>query len=285
MSDIMQSQIDGLLADRSDRFREWSRTLVDHSRGGSRALSHPTPEISSWLAACRGDRTSLCGYLTERLGLSAQQVSYLNDWPTPGHMTLNEFANPPQEKEKLIAERLADITYSQAADPLFWTLTSLAGFRSERLNDEHARWLAEKTDWRKATRDALRRIGGAALEARGRLGVFVDHSVSRGWWRVRLAQSIADFSELSVDQCHTELRTNTWSELAEAIASKYTVACDPRLRAELVLTCFSDPDATQRTKRRKIERLARRSLAYCAAIEQTALSERNVGTIIDQVER
>ena len=63
----------------------------------------------------------------------------------------------------LIAERLSDLSFAQAADPLFWVLTSLSGLKYGRLTDEHAHWLAEKTDWRKATRDALRRIGEGSL--------------------------------------------------------------------------------------------------------------------------
>ena len=99
------------------------------------------------------------------------------------------------------------------------------------------------------------------------LGVFLDHSVSRGWWRVRLAESIAKCSDLTVDEAHAELRTNTWAELAEATASKYTVICDPRLRAEAVLACLSNTDRTQRSKQHNIERIARRSLTYCAILE------------------
>ena len=267
MNGTTQEQIDGILADRAEVFREWARTLVDHSRGGAKALAQPTPEIDRWLNACRGGGASLCTYLIDSIALNSQQVSCFADWPTPGPMTANEFANPPPERERLIAERLSDLSFAQAADPLFWVLTSLSGLKCGRLTDEHARWLAEKTDWRKATRDALRRIGGAALEARGRLGVFLDHSVSRGWWRVRLAESIARCSDLTVDEAHAELRTNTWAELAEATASKYTVICDPRLRAEAVLACLSNTDRTQRSKQHNIERIARRSLTYCAILE------------------
>ncbi len=266
MGNLTHEQIDRLLAERYDVFREWAGVLVDHSRGGSRSQPEPTPETLRWIAACRGGKSMLSEYLIDSLGLNGQQVALLNQWPTAGPMTLNEFANPPQEKERLIAERLASLTYAQAAQPLCWVLTSLAGFKNGALDDEHAEWLVEKENWRRATRDALRRIGGAALEARGRLGVFLDHSVSRAWWRVRLAGSIASYSGLTVDQVHQELRTNTWSELAEATASKYTVLCDPLLRAEAVAACLSNPAVSQRSKRRKIEGIARRSLTYCAAI-------------------
>ena len=264
MSPLTQEQIDGVLADRDGRFSEWANMLVDHSRGGQRALPQPSSEILEWTNACRGGKDTLSEYLTKALGLSRAQVTYIADWPGAGPLTLNEFANPPKEREKLIAERLASVTSSQAAQPLFWVMMSLSGFVKGDLGDQHAHWLAEKEDWRKATRDALRRLGGAALEARGRLGVLVDHGVSRAWWRVRLAESVASYSELTIDEAHDELRTNTWAELAEATASRYTVVCDSRLRAEVVMSCASNPDATQQSKRLEIEALARQSLAYCS---------------------
>lgn len=266
MSTVTAEAINTILAERYSTFREWCDALVDDSRGGSRAQPVPTPEIRQWINVCRDGGVSLCEYLVDRLGLSSHQIALLDDWPSPGPMTVNEFANPPREKERLIADRLDSLTQAHAAQPLFWTLTSVAGFKHGRLTDDHAKWMAKKQDWRRATRDALRRIGGAAVEARGRLGVFLDHTVSRAWWRVKLAESVASYSGLEVDAVHRELRTHTWSELAEASASKLTVMCDPYLRAGVVATFMSSEGLDQRKKRRRIEQIARESLTYCSAL-------------------
>lgn len=274
MSTVSADAIDTILAERYGVFREWCDVLVNDSRGGVRARPVPTQEIVLWITACRNGRSALYDYMVDRLALSSQQIELLDGWPSPGPMTLNEFANPPYEKEQLIAERLK-ISRSQAAQPLFWTLTSVAGFKQGRLTDDHAKWMAEKQDWRRATRDALRRIGGAAMEARGRLGVLIDHPISRAWWRVKLAESVANHSELNIEVVHNELRTNAWSELAEASASKFTVICDPHLRAEIVKIFVSSRTLRQREKRRKIEQIARESLTYCPALRYGASADSN----------
>ena len=264
-NEVSAGEIDRILAECDSVFRLWAGNLVDDSRGGKRGPAGPSRSIGRWLSACREGRVALRDYVIDVLQLNRDHIQKIENWPSPGSMTVNEFVNPPQEREVLIADRLTHLELSQASNPLFWVITSLSGLMSERLDDEHAESFAEKEDWRKATRDALRGIGGAALEARGRLGVFIDHSVSRAWWRARLAEDIVGYCDYTFEVIHKELRTNTWSELMEATASRFTVLCDPNLRAKAVIDCMERNNVTQKDKRKIMEDIARSSLTYCAA--------------------
>ena len=65
MNEITQVQIDGILADRAEVFREWARTLVDHSRGGAKALAQTNPGDRS-VAECLSRRRTLALYIPDR---------------------------------------------------------------------------------------------------------------------------------------------------------------------------------------------------------------------------
>ena len=195
----------------------------------------------------------------------------------PGALSEGEYSNVPAHKEWDIALNVGNAPEPIACNPLFWVLVSWASYDQGRcFGDAHAAHLlrayTRRQDWKQATRDILRGLGGAAVSARQRRGVFLDCQISRAWWRVRLAQEVSDNSTLfaTPQDAHDVLCIQAvWKNLMESVASRFTVMCDPVWRSgalEACLAATTSPGSQKADHKAAIDSIARESLSYCAAL-------------------
>ena len=264
-----------LLYEKDGMFYAWQDQLVEDSR---KAQETPSAAITEILTACQAGGRPLAGYLASYLGLSAGDMTVLrNVCPVPGALSVGEYSEVPAHKEWDIALNVGNSPESIACNPLFWVLVSWTSYDQGRcFGDAHAAHLVRaytrKQNWKQATRDILRWLGGAVVSDRQRLGVFLDCQISRAWWRVRIAQEVSDNSTLfaTPQDAHKVLCIKAvWRPLMESVASRFTVMCDPAWRAgalEACATAATLPGAQKVDYKAEIDNIARASLIYCAAL-------------------
>ncbi len=268
-----------LLDRKQSPFHEWQRGLVEDTHDGKhkKRLPEPTERVLDLLNSC-GTRAGVVGYLSEHLELSTDDRRTIQELvPCVGGVTVRELKNMPADRERGLKRRFERVTPAEAARPLFWVLVSWRAFEQQVWDDGHAGWLvasytADASQWRKATRQTLRRLGGAAWDARGKRGVFMDSPISRAWWRCHLAERVADTrSRRQRQELHGRLHESSlWSVLAEGVVANYAVLCDDYWLERAVDACLgaehpADTDSKMKRAayRTAIDRVAQDTVGYC----------------------
>lgn len=193
-------------------------------------------------AAVEGGPPVLASYLRERIGIEAGASI---DAPVLARTpNASEFRDSCLAFEVETFEAWRTLTPRLTSQPLYWTLCYVKWLESGQIDDRLSEALlaqtqggAPESDPEKATRNALRRIGGLP-SARGKVSVFSDSSMGRAWWRGFIADEVAEHShgELDASTAHEILHASNqaWETLVGRAVKSLTVINHPAARAAIV---------------------------------------------------
>ena len=236
---------------------------------------------------------SLGAYLRNQLGLTD---SHPINAPTLGRrLTPQEFVSPPVELEmELGAAWREEITPQHAAMPHFWLLCHIKWIEQGKLGDS-GNLLNEAllggprrgNALESETRNFLRRTSG--IFVRGNTSVLSDCTLSRAWWRHRLATDVARVTEDEMPQkpAHEVLHQSGpgWETLVMLSLKRITAITQPAARAAIIVYVARHPDLrfdkiAVKNAASTLARLGlRRSLVYPSWKEtHDLLAERDLGT-------
>ncbi|MDE2762399.1 MAG: hypothetical protein OXQ94_03905 [Gemmatimonadota bacterium] len=193
---------------------------------------------------------SLGAYLRNQLGLAKSHP--LNAPTLDRQLTPQEFVNPPVELEmELGAAWRQKITPRDAAMPHFWLLCHINWIEQGKLGDS-GNLLNEAllsgprrgNALESETRNFLRRTGG--IFVRGNTSVLSDCTLSRAWWRHRLATDVARVTEEEMPQtpAHEVLHRSGpgWETLVMLSLKRITAISQPAARAAIIVYLARHPN-------------------------------------------
>lgn len=236
--------------DALDRFEDWQVSITFDVRKYSdadterrerdrREIRKRQDELKS---AVESGSTALASYLREQLGTAAgEPIDAPELARTPN---ASEFRDACLAFEIETFEAWRALTPRLTSQPLYWALCYVNWLESGQLDDRLSEALlaqtqggAPESDPERATRNALRRIGGLP-SARGKVSVFSDSSMGRAWWRGFIADEVAEHShgELDAPTAHEILHASNqaWETLVGRAVKSLTVINHPVARAAIV---------------------------------------------------
>ena len=192
----------------------------------------------------------LGAYLRKQLGLTDSHP--INAPTLDRQLTQQEFVNPPVELEmELGAAWREKITPQHAAMPHFWLLCHIKWIEQGKLGDSgnllNAALLSgprRGNALESETRNFLRRTSG--IFVRGNTSVLSDCTLSRAWWRHRLATDVARITEDKMPQkrAHEVLHESGpgWETLVMLSLKRITAINQPAARAAIIVYLARHPD-------------------------------------------
>ena len=204
--------------------------------------------------------------------------------PTDRPMTGQEVANPPLSTERYNFALLRDLPPRLASLPSFWTsyqvemvrraiidpadLAVRIGSSNEtgRARLQKALRRDKKTLLDQCTRTILRQLGGLP-EERGKVSVFVDCRLSRGWWRGHLSHQVAADMELDAEEVWNCLRLTDapWDQLFQHAVRRLTVLGDRPVRSAAVARLMRENlDGDPKTRRARVQSFLAQVGSRCA---------------------
>lgn len=193
------------------------------------------------LVAAVAAGSAVCSqYLLRHLRVTDEEALRSAVPPLPNPLTASELLRLPRYPEVRIAESLASVSPAEAATPVFWAACHAVWIGQGNFDDLVAGFLeGPKADNAEArTRNFLRRTGGLE-RVRGKVSVLVNCPISMAWWRVRIAQDIANAApegSLDFDATHQMLHDATvWAELTGLSVKRLTSLNASNARAAAIV--------------------------------------------------
>ena len=214
-------------------WQQW--VVIKKKGGGDEELKLRQSEL---MAAARGGTTVLFGYLRGKLGVKNRSDMLEAKQEIPmlvRRLTVDEARCVPIELEREIVGGFDTISVADAARPAFWTAAHIVWAEENLLEEGWAKKLVGK-DADATARNVCRNLGGLP-HVRGKTSVLVDCPLARAWWRVRIANLIAEagLERLDVDDTHRILhRSPVWEVLTGELVRRLAVMNEPRALAALV---------------------------------------------------
>lgn len=223
-----------------DKVGSWQQQVVV-KRGKEEGGEELELRQSELMTAARGGTTILFEYLRRELGVKNRSDMLEEEREIPllvRRLTVDEARYVPVELEREIAAGLATISAADAARPAFWTAAHIVWAEENLLEEGWAKKLVSKgKDMDVTARNVCRNLGGLP-HIRGKTSVLVDCPLARAWWRVRIANLIAEAGldlELDVYDTHRILhRSPVWEVLTGELVRRLAVMNEPRALAALV---------------------------------------------------
>ena len=279
-------RMDDLLLRVGPTFTNWQRSLAARPRDlddEEARLAHARRQQTLVNALDEG-ATALASYLRGRLGLDLASPISAPPFPRES-LTPREFREAPRELEAEFARAWdGHISPADASKPLFWALCHIEWLEQGRFGSDRMHAFFTEGGGRGDTLDSrirtfLRRMGGLP-HVRGNVSVFTDCPLARAWWRVRIADEVAQDPDVSLsgDEAHDVLRAagQVWNELAQMGLQRTTAINQPRARAALIVALAEAGQANQAAVTRTAQALARaasnRSLAHIPWAELRAIA-------------
>lgn len=219
--------------------------------------------------AAKAGTPALIGYLKKQFDIKSRAEMFETEQEAPllvRKLTVDEARYVPVELEREIAVSFETIGAEDAVRPAFWTAAHIVWAEEGLLEDGWAIKLAGK-DNDTTARNVCRFLGGLP-HVRGKVSVLVNCPLSRVWWRVRMAQRIADASEdnLTFDDIHRTLHhLPVWEVVAEELVRRVAVMNEPRALAALFTRFFDEYDEGV-NRRRIVQRMIHRMASYSTVI-------------------
>lgn len=220
-----------------DKVGSWQQEVVV-KRGKEEGGEELELRQSELMTAAQGGTTLLFEYLRRELGVKNRSDMLEEEREIPllvRRLTVDEARYVPVELEREIVAGLATISAADAARPAFWTAAHIVWAEKNLLEEGWARKLVGK-DADATARNVCRNLGGLP-HIRGKTSVLVDCPLARAWWRVRIANLIAEagLERLDVDDTHRILhRSPVWEVLTGELVRRLAVMNEPRALAALV---------------------------------------------------
>lgn len=234
-----------------ERFGGWQQGIVFEKKHHKKTKSPELRKIKGVIRdrqkelrkAVSEGPDSLGAYLRKQLGLTDSHP--INAPTLDRRLTPQEFVNPPVELEmELGAEWREEITPRHAAMPHFWLLCHIKWIEQGKLGDSGNQLNeALRSGPRRGnvleseTRNFLRRTAG--IFVRGNTSVLSDCTLSRAWWRHRLATDVARVTEDEMLQkpAHQVLHRSGpgWETLVMLSLKRITAITQPAARAAIIV--------------------------------------------------
>ena len=216
----------------------WQQQVVVKKGKGSGDANLEQRQVDLETAA-KGGMSALVEYLQEQLGFTSRKeiLEAEQEIPMLGRrLTVDEARYVPVELKQEIVGGFATISAADAARPAFWTAAHIVWAEENLLEKGWAKKLVGK-DADATARNVCRNLGGLP-HIRGKTSVLVDCPLARAWWRVRIANLIAEAGldlELDVYDTHRILhRSPVWEVLTGELVRRLAVMNEPRALAALV---------------------------------------------------
>ena len=244
-------------------WQQW--VVIKKKGGGDEELKLRQSEL---MTAARGGTTILFEYLRGELGVKNRSDMLEEEREIPllvRRLTVDEARYVPVELEQEIVEGLATISAADAARPAFWTAAHIVWAEENLLEEGWAKKLVGK-DADATARNVCRNLGGLP-HIRGKTSVLVDCPLARAWWRVRIANLIAEagLERLGFDDTHRILhRSPVWEVLTGELVRRLAVMNEPRALAALV--DFFNKGNIEKINKDHFKQMIRRMASYSTVV-------------------
>lgn len=241
-----------------ERFGRWQQGIVFEKKYHKKTKGPDLRKIKGGIRdrqkelrkAVSAGTDSLGAYLRKQLGLNDSHP--INAPTLDRQLTPQEFVGPPVELEmELGAAWQEEITPQHAAMPHFWLLCHIKWIEQGKLGDSGSllkeallRGPRRGNALESETRNFLRRTGG--IFVRGNTSVLSDCTLSRAWWRYRLATDVARVTEDEMPQklAHKVLHRSGpgWETFVMLALKRITAISQPAARAAIVVYLARHPN-------------------------------------------
>lgn len=245
------------------RLSEWQMSLVWEQKWYRKASDEEKTKIRDrvesrqceLLDAVEEGSAVLSDHLRRSLELPDDEFSAP---PLPRPLTAPEVQAPPLELEQEIGEDWRHLPAGQAAQPLFWARCFIdwlaknqiqgdlvdgltMGQRADRKN------LSDRDRREAQTRNFLRRLMGIPV-IRYNVSVLSDCTLSRAYWRCRLAEQTEDrvYGNVVAEDVHRMFHSSNpgWETLVMLAVRSLTVINEPTAMAAIVERLLASDDFT-----------------------------------------
>lgn len=275
-----------LSTEMAKRFSEWQRGLVwirkQHQRASKaeqevrrgRVIERQKELLEAVSRGCR----PLSSYLRRELQVPADDVFKAPQLPRT--LIGAEIREPPIDLElELGGHWRSAIDPALAALPLFWVRCYVEWLDDESVDGDllSSLTLGGRADYQghgedahlirqeAQTRNFLRRLCGIPV-VRFNVSVLSDCTLSRAWWRFRIAKITEENCEsrVSAHEVHRVLHTNNqaWEELVRLAVRRITAINQPRALAGIVAHFAVNGDFSRERVKVFAQNIARNSFTY-----------------------